>query len=428
MSWAYQVIARKAVSRIRKGAARLSLRWFRVIFLVTAYALHLQAESAGEAQGIKLAAEKKYQQAWVYLKDENRSSSSDLQAARAVTAANLGFTAEATQSAAALIENQSATASELLDAGESLGRGTLFAQAENCFTAAQKLEPGSFRAAMDLAATFYAQGRFAEAAAAAEHVAKMQPSSFPAQYLLGSALISSGKTLDGLLALREARKLSPSDVGLLTLMGVEYVKERYFAEAVDVLRAAVAHDPGSERLQLLLISATHSHGSAVQAKDLAKEALKTLSRSARLYMQLGIEEDAIGESDSARQHYSKSIELDPSNPESHYLLGDFLYREGNDYSRAVELFEKAVELAPDFTDAYLRMGSALINLGKYSEAEGALEKGVKTSPDDPRLYARLMACYRKENQQEKLQQALAAFNRLNREDSAGMVPQERPFP
>ena len=414
--------------RIRERAARPSLRCFLIIFLVTACALDLRADSVGAAQGIRLAAEKQYQQAWVYLKGENISSNADLQSARAVTAANLGFTAEATQSAAALVENPSATAGQLLDTGESLGRGTLFAPAENCFTAARKLEPSSFRAVMDSAATFYAQGRFGEAAVSAGRAADLQPSSFPARYLLGSALISSGKTLDGLLVLREARKLSSNDAGLLMLMGVEYMKGRYFAEAVDVLRAAVTQDPVSERLQLLLISATHSHGSAVQAKDLAKEALKALPGSARLYMQLGVEEDAIGESESARQHYSRSIELDPSNPESHYLLGDLFYREGKDYSRAIELFEQALALAPEFTDAYLRMGSALLNLGKYPEAEIALQKGAQTAPDDPRLYARLIVCYRKENQQEKLQQALATFNRLEREDSAGMVPQERPFP
>jgi tetratricopeptide (TPR) repeat protein len=171
-----------------------------------------------------------------------------------------------------------------------------------------------------------------------------------------------------------------------------------------------------------------SHSSAQQAKEIALRALQNIPHSARLYMQLGVEEEASGDLASAKQHYGRSIELNPSIAESHYLLGDVLYREGNDYPRATKFLQQAIDLAPDFTDAYLRMGSALIAMEKYSDAEITLNRAVKTAPDDSRLYARLITCYRKEGQQEKLQEAVATLSRLQRQDEGGMVPQERAFP
>ena len=138
--------------------------------------------------------------------------------------------------------------------------------------------------------------------------------------------------------------------------------------------------------------------------------------------------EALGDLGAAKREYEQSLELDPTLAQSHYYLGDLLYREGTQYEVAIKEFDKAITLAPDYGDAHLRLGSALVYLGKYTEAIVVLERGTKVAPDDSRFYSRLADAYRKQGQKEKALAARKTFERMQRSDTEMFVRQGRPFP
>lgn len=58
----------------------------------------------------------------------------------------------------------------------------------------------------------------------------------------------------------------------------------------------------------------------------------------------------------------------------------------NKLEKMLELFAKAVELKPDFTDAWYNFGIILSILGRYEEALDKFEKVVELSPNHKEAY------------------------------------------
>jgi Tfp pilus assembly protein PilF len=144
-------------------------------------------------------------------------------------------------------------------------------------------------------------------------------------------------------------------------------------------------------------SAASSSASLSAADTLVQAALKQLEQ---------------GDEATARATFENVLELDAGNVYAHYNLGllaqdagdealaikqydaalkadpDFtsaLYNKGivletSDLEAAVELYRRALELDADLAAAHMRLGFALLHLGKTDEAEEHLSTGVELDP------------------------------------------------
>ncbi|KAF9438615.1 Hsp90 cochaperone [Entomortierella beljakovae] len=82
--------------------------------------------------------------------------------------------------------------------------------------------------------------------------------------------------------------------------------------------------------------------------------------------------------------FSKAIELDPSN---HVLYSNrsACFASLKDYEKALVDGEKTVELKPDWAKGYSRKGAALFGLGRYPDANDVYEAGLKLEPTNTLL-------------------------------------------
>lgn len=64
----------------------------------------------------------------------------------------------------------------------------------------------------------------------------------------------------------------------------------------------------------------------------------------------------------------------------YYLMGNACITEAKDKNAALANYKKAVELNPNYTDAWVRIGVTLYDLKKYDEASSALNRAVNLSP------------------------------------------------
>ena len=69
----------------------------------------------------------------------------------------------------------------------------------------------------------------------------------------------------------------------------------------------------------------------------------------------------------AEQYFKKAIELDPDYAEAYANLGA-LYAKFKDYNKAIALYQKSIQLKPQYAGAYTNLGNALNKTKKHEEA------------------------------------------------------------
>lgn len=104
--------------------------------------------------------------------------------------------------------------------------------------------------------------------------------------------------------------------------------------------------------------------------------------------QKSMDQDAAG----SMQHFQKAIELYPQYAEAYQLMGA-LHLQGGKLPDAETDFQKATDLEPNLTRAYFALGMCRNYLAKYTEAEAALLKGLDLDPQSPDGHYELAKTY-----------------------------------
>jgi tetratricopeptide (TPR) repeat protein len=139
------------------------------------------------------------------------------------------------------------------------------------------------------------------------------------------------------------------------------------------------------------------------------EAAKYLDEGTALYYK--------GDYEKALQAYEKTIELDPDYAGAWYNKGVSLVKLDR-HKESLKAFEKVLELDPDNAGAWYNKGVSLVNLGRYKESLKALEKALKLSPESTVALSYKGIALAKLGRYE---QALAAYDRvlkLNPDDAS----------
>ncbi|RYB93875.1 tetratricopeptide repeat protein [Nocardioides oleivorans] len=93
---------------------------------------------------------------------------------------------------------------------------------------------------------------------------------------------------------------------------------------------------------------------------------------------LGLLAQGTGDGALAVEQYDAALETDPDFTSALYNKGIVL--EATDLEEAVALYERALAIDPDLASAHMRLGFALLHLGKTAEAEAHLSTGIELDP------------------------------------------------
>lgn len=94
----------------------------------------------------------------------------------------------------------------------------------------------------------------------------------------------------------------------------------------------------------------------------------------------------------AVDHFARAVELAPELTDAAIKLGDGLARTGR-LPAAVEVYSRLLARQPDHADARLKRATALLNLGRVEEGRRELTALLAERPADPVLLARLAESY-----------------------------------
>ena len=107
---------------------------------------------------------------------------------------------------------------------------------------------------------------------------------------------------------------------------------------------------------------------------------------------LGVALEEAGRRQEAFKVLSRAIVVDPGYFKSYYNLAD-LYLVSDQPDAALPLLKTAIRLNPDFTEAYVDMGAALMRGGQFREAAMFLEKNIDHIGDDAEAHFYLGSAY-----------------------------------
>ena len=183
-------------------------------------------------------------------------------------------------------------------------------------------------------------------------------------------------------------------------------------QAAASLRTIVGRDPSNADARLLLGSALAVKGDRSEALSQLLEAVRLRPNSAPAYHTLGMALSRFAELDQARQAFEKALELDPkladanvhlalvhaqsgnldkaevcatraialsSGPYAYYVRAR-IYTDKEEHARAAADFQRAIDLRPNYAEAWLGLGLARRALQDQRGSLTALERAVRLGP------------------------------------------------
>jgi Flp pilus assembly protein TadD len=106
-------------------------------------------------------------------------------------------------------------------------------------------------------------------------------------------------------------------------------------------------------------------------------------------------------------------------------------QEQGDDSRAIALFQRAVQILPSYALPRIALGSTYLRLKDYEKARQELETAVKLDPEEPSGHYNLALLYARTKQPDKAQEQMRIVEELKsrqRTPSGGLVLPPGPTP
>ena len=91
------------------------------------------------------------------------------------------------------------------------------------------------------------------------------------------------------------------------------------------------------------------------------------------------------ESEKSIKHYTKAIELKPDFPEAYTNRGN-AYIIRDDYDNAIKDYNRAIQLKSDYANAYHNRGNVYTKMGKYDSSIKDYGMAIQLGHDDPNIY------------------------------------------
>lgn len=157
--------------------------------------------------------------------------------------------------------------------------------------------------------------------------------------------------------------------------GIEHLAEICYSQA------AAGKGRAAAQASFILGKRLLDQGQATQAIDTFRAALATDPRQARAWCGLGAAHRLCADLPAAEEAYEQALKLAPDLPQALSNLGELHLVQG-DAAAALDCFDRALAFSPDFKEAMANRVAALIELGRYPEAEAAALGAIECFPNE----------------------------------------------
>ena len=167
----------------------------------------------------------------------------------------------------------------------------------------------------------------------------------------------------------------PAEAAARASLAMVFEANELWTEGERAWRDALTLEPTNELWRYHLAICARQRGGAEEALELVRRVAKALPDMAGARHRLGAMLLEAGDEEGARREFEAAIDLVDFAPPCYVGLAEVMLRTG-DAARAATLCERALSLDPESKHAHYTLGLAYRDLGRMSEAEIELNKGL----------------------------------------------------
>jgi cellulose synthase operon protein C len=185
-----------------------------------------------------------------------------------------------------------------------------------------------------------------------------------------------------------ARRVDPADPGAQNNLGVLYYRRGLFDEAIASFARALALD---ERMRVARRNLEIAYGESGLLERRVTELARRLAQSPDdigLLVESGIAEKTAGHLDEAEAKFRRALVHDKDSSVLHFFLAEIFYNRGLGED-ALRFLRRSIDLNPANPDAHYLAGFILGDLGHVEEAREANRRAVALNPALTRAQANL---------------------------------------
>jgi tetratricopeptide (TPR) repeat protein/spermidine synthase len=257
----------------------------------------------------------------------------------------------------------------------------------------------------------------AEAQALYARVLELDPGSRRAALNLALLELDLGAADRAVARLRDLVTAGPGDPLLGYNLGAALLAAENPAAAIVQLEAALAADPDLHGARLALADAWIRAGRLGEAEKLLGDLMDRAPWIAEAWDMLGLVEAARGNLAEARDLHGRALQLDPYRLEAHYNLGLVLHREGR-LEAAARAFQAVLSIDPDDAGALDSLGLVHASAGHYQQAADLHRRALLAQPHFPEAAYNLGLAYRALGDRQQAVEAFALALQL----APGLLP------
>jgi tetratricopeptide (TPR) repeat protein len=234
-----------------------------------------------------------------------------------------------------------------------LARLRRFKESAQEFSTALGLRPKSYYAYMNMGITLSRQGAFDEALIAYKKALKLRPEYPEAYFNRGITLARMDRFEDSLADFDSAIKLNPDYAEAYMKRGQTLANLKRYPEAVQSLNRAI---------------------------ELKRNYALAYVNRARTFSHMGLEYR-----EAASRDWQTASALGAVPEEKNLVLGVSLARQGA-FDDALVIFDRAIELRPDYAEAYMNRAITLARMERFEESLADFDRAIELRPDYAEAY------------------------------------------
>jgi tetratricopeptide (TPR) repeat protein len=238
------------------------------------------------------------------------------------------------------------------------------------------------------------QKRFDAAIDAYQKVIAAKPNTYSAYENLADIYRDQNRFSEAIDISRKALRVFPNDGRIYTSLSWFYSLDDRTDEAIQAAQAGIRFLPDQYMAYTNLCRAYNDAKKPEMAIRECNNALKRNPNDGETHFYLARAHDLVGKQDEATTYYKKAVagliehvRKNPESPDGWYLLGNAYFAD-NQREKAIDAYEKCLELSPRFVKA--RYNIAIIQLRQRNKT-AALEQYNRLLSMDPELAGKLKA-------------------------------------